>query len=166
MYSVAGEAAARVAGTSYEQLVMDKVIRPLGLNKTGFSPIDMKRLHPDNYALPHEALSYEAGAKGDFKVLPLNEIYMSTGPAGDAYSNVLDLVRWGKAVMDLGKVDGGKQVLNETSIVETLNAHTIYYPGRRGPEYAPVMTYGLGWVQDSYQGHTFYYHSKFHSFFL
>ncbi|KAG0273109.1 hypothetical protein BGZ96_005017 [Linnemannia gamsii] len=158
MYSVAGEAAAHVAGTSYEQLVMDKVIRPLGLNKTGLSPNNMKRLHPDNYALPHEALSYEAGAKGDFKVLPLDEIYMTMAPSGDAYSNVVDLVRWGKTVMDLGKVDGGKQVLNDTSIVETLKAYTFFNRSQRGPEYAPAMTYGLGWIQDSYQGHNFYRH--------
>ncbi|KAG0268144.1 hypothetical protein BGZ96_006790, partial [Linnemannia gamsii] len=84
---------------------------------------------------------------------------MSRAPAGDAYSNVVDLVRWGKTAMDLGKVDGGKQVLNDTSIVETLNAHTFLYAGQRGPEYAPAMTYGLGWIQDSYQGHNFFRHN-------
>ncbi|KAF9152142.1 hypothetical protein BG015_005731 [Linnemannia schmuckeri] len=158
IYAVAGEAAAHVAGTSYEDLVFDKVIRPLGLNKTGFSPINMKRLHPDNYALPHEAISYEAAEKGQFVVLPLDDIYMAYSPAGDAYSNVLDLVRWGKAVMDLGVVDG-KQVLNGTSVEETLKAHTIAYGGRRGTGYGAALTYGFGWLLDSYKGHVFYRHN-------
>lgn len=162
MYAVAGEAAAHVAGTSYESLVMDKVIRPLGLQKTGFSPMTMKRLHPDNYALPHEGLSYEAVEKGEFKILPLDEIYMAYAPAGDAYSNVLDLVKWGKAVMDLGVLDG-KQVLNGTSIEETLNAHTVLYGGRRDG-FGASLNYGMGWMVDSYKGHVFYRHSKF--FFL
>lgn len=160
MYAVAGEAAAHVAGTSYENLVNDKVIQPLGLERTGFSPMAMKRLHPDNYALPHESLSYEAAEKGEFEVLPLDEIYMSYAPAGDAYSNVLDLAKWGKTVMDLGVLDG-KQVLNGTSIEETLNAHTVLYGGRRGAEYGAALNYGMGWMLDSYKGHVFYRHSKF-----
>ncbi|KAG0351122.1 hypothetical protein BGX24_007930, partial [Mortierella sp. AD032] len=87
MYSVAGEAAANVAGTSYEDLVINKVMRPLGLDNSGFSPINMKKNHPDNYAMPFEAVSYEAAEKGEFRMFPLNEVYMSYAPAGDAYSN-------------------------------------------------------------------------------
>jgi len=158
MYSVAGEAAANVAGTSYETLVHDKVIRPLGLNNTGFTPMKMKR-HSDNHALPFRGVSYEAVERGQFNILPLNEIYMSTAPAGDIYSNVLDMVRWGKAIMDKGALDG-KQILNETSVEETLNAHSIYFAGRRDPEAAPVLTYGFGWIQDSFKGQNFYRHSK------
>ena len=162
IYAVAGEAAAHVAGTSYENLVIDKVIRPLGLNSTGFSQKTMKHLHPDNYALPYEGMSYETAEKGEFKVLPLSELYMAYAPAGDAYSNVLDLVKWGKAVMDLGVLDG-KQVLNKTSVEETLKAHTISFGSRR-EGYGATLTYGLGWLLDSYKGHVYYRHSKF--FFL
>ncbi|KAF9135331.1 hypothetical protein BGW39_003438 [Mortierella sp. 14UC] len=157
MYAVAGEAAAKVAGTSYEDLVLNKVIRPLGLKNTGFSQPTMRKLHPDNYAMPHEALSYEQAEKGEFKTIPLEETYLTYAPAGDAYSNVLDLTRWGKVVMELGKVDG-KQVLNDTAIEETLKAHTIMYNGRRGPANGAALTYGMGWMQDSYKGAVFYRH--------
>ncbi|KAG0281624.1 hypothetical protein BGZ95_001478 [Linnemannia exigua] len=158
MYSVAGEAAANVAGTSYEDLVISKVMRPLGLNNSGFSTTNMKKNHPDNYAMPFEALSYEAAEKGEFRMFPLNEVYLSYAPAGDAYSNVKDLVRWGKAIMDLGKVDE-TQVLNGASIDETLKAHTIFYEGRRGPTFGAALTYGMGWLQDSYKGAVFYHHN-------
>ncbi|KAF9135330.1 hypothetical protein BGW39_003437 [Mortierella sp. 14UC] len=158
MYAVAGEAAARVAGTSYEDLVLNKVIRSLGLKNTGFSQPTMTSLHSNNYAMPHEALTYEAAVKGEFMTIPLNGIYVSYAPAGDAYSNVLDLVRWGKAVMNLGKVDG-KQVLNDTAVEETLKAHILMYNGRRGPEYGATLTYGLGWLQDSYKRAVFYRHN-------
>ncbi|KAG0211785.1 hypothetical protein BGX33_004062 [Mortierella sp. NVP41] len=157
IYSVAGEAAAAVAGTSYEDLVHTKVIQPLKLLSTGFSPKNMKH-HSDNYALPHAAPSFEAAQRGEFEVLPLNEIYMTTAPAGDMYSNVLDLVRWGKAVMDLGSVDG-EQILNKEAVEETLKAHTILVEERRSPELAPVVTYGMGWVQDSFKGQNFYRHN-------
>ncbi|KAF9905735.1 hypothetical protein EC991_001338 [Linnemannia zychae] len=157
IYAVAGEAAATVAGVSYEDLVINKVIRPLGLKNTGFSQPTMKKLHSDNYAMPHEAFSYEQAEKGEFRTIPLDETYMTYAPAGDAYSNVLDLTRWGKAVMDLGKVDG-KQVLNATAIEQTLKAHTIMNSGRRTSANGAALTYGLGWMQDSYKGAVFYRH--------
>ncbi|KAG0350998.1 hypothetical protein BGX24_007952, partial [Mortierella sp. AD032] len=67
MYAVAGEAAANVAGTSYEDLVTNKVIRPLGLHNTGFSTVNMKKTHPDNYSMPHMADSFEAAQRGELR---------------------------------------------------------------------------------------------------
>ncbi|KAF9284110.1 hypothetical protein BGZ88_010129 [Linnemannia elongata] len=123
MYAVAGEAAAHVAGaTSYEQLVLDKVIHPIGLTNTGFSHYKMRQLS-QNYALSHMAYSFDAAQRGENRIFPLNEKpYMALAAAVDVYSNVLDLVRWGKVIMDLGAVDG-KQVLNRMSVEETLKPH-------------------------------------------
>ncbi|KAF9135332.1 hypothetical protein BGW39_003439 [Mortierella sp. 14UC] len=133
MYAVVGEAVANVAGTSYEDLVLNKVIRPLGLKNTGFSQPTMRKLHPNNYAMPYEAVSYEAAENGEFRTIPLNEIYMSYVPAGDAYSNVLDMVRWRKTVMVLGKVDG-KQVLNDGATIGYASDLIVY------PNHDPVIT--------------------------
>ncbi|KAF9932962.1 hypothetical protein FBU30_006948 [Linnemannia zychae] len=159
MYAVAGEAAATVAGASYEDLVLNKVVRPLSLNHTGFSPMNMKKQQPDNYAMPFEAAeSYEAALRGESREVPLDEIYMQYAPAGDMFSNVLDMVQWGKAVISLGAV-GGKQVLNKTGIEETLKGHTFSYSGRRTPAHAPVLAYGMGWILDSYHGNSYYFHN-------
>ncbi|KAG0064432.1 hypothetical protein BGZ89_009099 [Linnemannia elongata] len=123
MYAVAGEAAAHVAGaTSYEQLVLDKVIHPIGLTNTGFSQYKMRQLS-QNYALSHMAYSFDAAQRGENRIFPLDDKpYMALAAAVDVYSNVLDLVRWGKVIMDLGAVDG-KQVLNRMSVEETLKPH-------------------------------------------
>ncbi|CAO3566623.1 unnamed protein product [Mortierella alpina] len=150
MYTVAGEAAARVAGMSYEDVVREKVIRPLGLNNTGFSQTEMRDQSP-NHAMPFSVRSFEDAQKGDFKAEKMDEVYMTYAPAGDMYSNVLDLVKWGRVVIKGGELDGN-QVLNKKSIQETLKPQTIMQGGRRGPEYAPMVNYGLGWCIDSYKG--------------
>lgn len=162
-YAVAGQAAADVAGTSYEQLVVDKVIRPLGLKNTGISQSQMKR-HSDNYALPNMAYSFEAAQKGEFRIFPLDENpYRALAPAEDIYTNVIDLVMWGKVIMDLGMVNG-EQVLNRMSIEETLKANSFAWNENaesRWKEFDPIYSYGFGWMQDTFCGQRFYTACKF-----
>ncbi|KAF9133990.1 hypothetical protein BG015_003482 [Linnemannia schmuckeri] len=155
MYAVAGEASARAAGVSYEELVKTKVFEPLGLNNTGFSQSTMK--HFSDYALPYGAASFEDAKRGSFVPGELIEDYLRDAPAGDIYSNVLDLVRWGRVVLKGGEVDG-KQVLNKESLAETWTAHTFSLATRRSPDFAPFQGYGLGWFIDTYKGHAKYSH--------
>ncbi|KAG0024598.1 hypothetical protein BGZ80_000899 [Entomortierella chlamydospora] len=156
MYAVAGEAAANVAGVSYEKLVVDKVLDPLGLTNTGFGPMEMKQRQ--NYAMPYGAASLDDAKKGLYELGYLDEVYAADSPAGDMYSNVLDLVRWGRVIIKHGELDG-KQVLNKQSVQETLNGYTFMNKKRRGPEFAPVQSYGLGWCLDSYKGQIIYRHN-------
>ncbi|KAG0249021.1 hypothetical protein BG011_009668 [Mortierella polycephala] len=163
MYAVAGEAAANIAGTSYERLVETKILKPLGLSNTGFSVTEMKKR--PNHAMPYDAASFEDAQKGNFILGYLDHIYMSDAPAGDLYSNVLDLVRWGRIIMKLGELDG-KQVLNKESVTETLSGHTFMEKTGRSSEFAPALAYGFGWLIDSYKGQVLYHHSGSNAGFI
>ncbi|KAF9093707.1 hypothetical protein BGX23_002994 [Mortierella sp. AD031] len=157
MYGVAGDAAARVAGISYEELIKSKVLEPLGLTNTGYTQRALK--HFSNYALPYDANTFEDALKGNFIQGELDENPLADGPAGDMYSNVLDMARWGRAILKGGEVDG-KQVLNkEKNIGETLTGRTFITGSRRTPDFAPVVAYGLGWGIDAYKGHAVYEHT-------
>ncbi|KAF9290643.1 hypothetical protein BGZ68_006497 [Mortierella alpina] len=156
MYAVAGEAAANVAGIPYEELVTTKVLKPLGMTRSGLSVTEMKT-HAD-HAMPYLANSLKDAQEGRFVLGYLDDIYMADAAAGDIYSNVLDLVRWGSAVMNGGELEG-RQVLNKENIQETLTPHTLMKTTRRSPDFAPVMAYGLGWGITSYKGHTVHQHS-------
>ncbi|KAF9951260.1 hypothetical protein BGZ70_001053 [Mortierella alpina] len=155
MYGVAGEAAANVAGMSYEELVETKVLKPLGLSSTGFSTKEMRK-NP-NHALPYEAASFKDAQNGVFKPLPLDNMATACAPSGDIYSNVLDLVHWGQIIMNYGE-HNGTQLLNRDSVMEMLSGHTIDFKGRRTPEFGPLRAYGLGWGLDSYKGYIVYKH--------
>jgi len=167
MYTAAGEAGARVAGISYEDLVRQKVLEPLGLHNTGFFVDGMLAKSPDNHTQPFVTASFEAAQKGEFMRMEHEKQYSHLSAAGDMYSNVLDLVRWGKTVLDLGQLEG-KQVLDKASVEQVLRPHTIMdLSSRRSAEFAPAMTYGLGWVLDSYKGQTLFWHGMcFLCFFL
>lgn len=158
MYGVAGEAAANVAGMSYEELVSTKILEPLGLKNTGFSQMAMKG-HGLDYAMPYHAASFESAQRGEFFKGYLDEIYMPDAPAGDLYSNVFDLARWGRVIMQSGVLNG-EQILNKESVEETKNGYTFRKYKRRTQEFPPVQAYGLGWILDGYKGQISYHHSK------
>ena len=157
MYSVAGEAAANVAGVPFEQLVRNKIFRPLGFSSMGFTMGEMSK-NP-NHALPYQAASYEDAVAGRFIELPLDGGAEKTSAAGDMYSNVMDLARWGQVVMKGGMQDG-KQVLSKEGVEATLSAHTIFKPVVQDPDFALSTTYGMGWVLNSYKGNNVYEHGK------
>ncbi|KAF9022778.1 hypothetical protein BGZ52_000573 [Haplosporangium bisporale] len=159
MYSIAGEAAANVAGVPFEQLVRNKIFRPLELSSMGFSMGDMSK-NP-NYALPYQAVSYEDAVAGRFIELPLDGGAEKTSAAGDMYANVVDLARWGQVVMK-GGIQDGKQVLRKEGIEATLSAHTIYDRTTVDPDFALSSTYGMGWLLNSYKGNNLYEHSGGH----
>ncbi|KAF9900324.1 hypothetical protein EC991_007479 [Linnemannia zychae] len=154
-YTIAGEAAANVAGIPYEKLVESKVFGPLGLSNTGFSPIEMGKR--PNHGMPHYADSFQDAQQGRFHEGGLDDTLDLLAPAGDIYSNVLDLVIWGRTIMQHGVLNG-KQVLNKESVIEQLSAHTIDRAKKSTPDFAPSSTYGLGWFMDSYKGQAIYYH--------
>ncbi|KAG0041959.1 hypothetical protein BGZ83_001074 [Gryganskiella cystojenkinii] len=155
-YAIAGEAAANVAKIPYERLVRNKIFRPLGLTHTGFSPIEMGRR--PNHARPFYADTLKDAQAGNFHQGFFDTLIELDAAAGDIYSNVYDLVRWGSTIMHYGKLEG-KQILNKTSVEELLSARTIVRDKKTIPELSPVTTYGMGWFIDSYKGQAVYYHA-------
>lgn len=157
LYGVAGEAAAKVAGISYEQVVRSKVLRPLGLSSTGFSLQEI--IKRPNHAVPFKADSYVDAVAGRFNQLPLDDDPANDVAAGDMYSSALDLARWGQVIMKEG-MQNGKQVLSKEGVVATLTAHTIMNPAVRHPDFALSSQYGMGWKLNSYKGNNIIEHGK------
>ncbi|KAF9909171.1 hypothetical protein BX616_011264 [Lobosporangium transversale] len=157
MYAVAGEAAANVVGVAYEALVEEKVLKPLGLKSTGFGQLEMKK-HFNNYALPYESDSFEDAVNERHRVGPLLDICGACAPAGDLYSNVSDLVRYGQTIMKLDEING-QQVLNKESIQEIIRAHNLFNMSSREPDMLSTLSNDLGWNLGGYKGKNFIMHN-------
>ncbi|KAF9284875.1 hypothetical protein BGZ68_004332 [Mortierella alpina] len=155
VYTVAGEAAANVAGMSYRDLITTKIFEPLGLQSAGFSQAEMAK--QPNFAMPYNAACFEEAKKGIYEEGCINEIPVSDAPSGDIFMNVVDLVKWGQVILKLGEVDG-KQVLNKDSILETVTPHNIMRRPRLWSDLSPVKGYGYGWIVDSYKGQANFRH--------
>ncbi|KAF9106464.1 hypothetical protein BGX29_009399 [Mortierella sp. GBA35] len=160
MYAVAGEAAANVANTTWEDLVQTRILDPLGLKDSGFSPLGMVE-RSDNHAMPFDASSLKDAQEGRFESGYLEDVVMVDAAAGDMFSNVLDLVKWGRVVMKSGELEG-RQVLDGKSMEEVVTPHSIMRNENktgRGCDFAITQTYGLGWFLDTYKGNNFYFHT-------
>ncbi|KAF9149573.1 hypothetical protein BG015_008641 [Linnemannia schmuckeri] len=155
LYAVAGETAASVAGMSYPELIKIKIFDPLGLKSAGLSHTEMAK--QPNYAMPYDAASFDDAKNGIFEEGYIDEVPMADAPAGDIYMNVVDLAKWGRVILKEGELDG-KQVLSKESIQETLKSQSIVDDEERRPGFAPTVGYGLGWLLDSYKGHTCFRH--------
>ncbi|KAG0044376.1 hypothetical protein BGZ83_010411 [Gryganskiella cystojenkinii] len=178
MFIIAGEAAVSASGIKnikLEDLVHLKVIDPLGLKNTGFSPMNMRKHAPKNHARAFYAKSLQDARDGKFQQEEFDENFFASAASGDMYSNVLDLVRWGKVVIEHGSVDDDRgeldvgqegekhkrrQVLNKKSVQETLTPK-ILVPAEstRTSEFPLTSAYGLGWGIGSYKGQAVYRHA-------
>ena len=95
MYMTAGYLAGLVDGTTWEELVRERIFKPLGMTHSQFSVEDSQK--SDNYALPYN--------EKDDKVKKIEFRNIDTvGPAGSINSNVVDMIEWVRLQLKKGKV--------------------------------------------------------------
>ncbi|MCU0248118.1 MAG: serine hydrolase, partial [Bryobacter sp.] len=145
MFLAAGEAVARRAGGTWEKFVASRILDPLGMNNTGFSPADAQAA-PD-VAAPH------IKRKGVVVEVPWKDI-TNIGPAGSMNSSVRDLARWVTLHINRGVFEG-RRVISEKEIVETHTPQTVIHEDAQAREMNPeshLNVYGLGWRLQDYRG--------------
>lgn len=153
MYVAAGELAAALAGTPWEELVTSRIFAPLSMERTVPNATPAQSL--PNVARPH--------ARIDGAVVAIeNEILDSMAPAGAVWSSVSDLSHWLRMLLAEGRW-GEERVLPEEVVAEMLRPQTLIPPGEMYPTTRltrPHWTsYGLGWFQQDYDGRAVAYHT-------
>lgn len=142
MYLAAGEAAAKAAGTTWDDLVAKRIFEPLGMTSSITSAPDVKEL---NIASPHTAPhdSVRALARSS-----LDDI----APAGSINSNARDMAQWLRFQLADG-VYNGKRLVSSAALKVTHSPQTIIGAGELGPVDSLVTfsTYGMGWIVEDYR---------------
>lgn len=141
MYLVLGSAIERAAGMTWEEVVREKILKPLDMKQTGFSVKELKKT--SNYALPY------IGKGGEVIRLPLRD-FSNIGPAGSIYSNIDDMCKWIQMQLDYGVI-GEKSLLGYGTIKE-MHAPQVVISGYPESKEARVSAYGLGWCVQTYRG--------------
>lgn len=145
MYLAAGEAVAKVAGKSWDEVVRERIFRPLGMTASNTSIKDLAA-SPD-VATPH------ARVDNAVQAIPWRNID-NIAPAGSINSNVTDMAQWVRLQLNEGKFNAQtvitsgtvkemhtpQMVLRLEGVQEKLNPDTRF------------MTYGLGWFLQDYKG--------------
>ena len=155
-YTVAGEAAAAAAGTSFEALLRDLIIRPLGLTRTTWS-------YERAASMPNLAVSHATYAGRQQPVRRETQRH-STAPAGAVQSSVLDLTRWMRLHLNLGVLDG-KRLVSDSAMRELQTRQTgipttsAMRAARLVESDSAQVGYGIGWQVLDYRGHPMRWHS-------
>lgn len=151
-YLVAGKVIENVSGQKWEQFIVNRIFKPLGMNRT-FS--QLASVKESNQSKPHY-----------FYNNAIRTITPSTadkiGPAGSVYSCIDDISLWMQSMLDSSKYSGGR-LLKPNSWAEMFKPQTIVPANQFYPTMQLIkpnwMTYGLGWFQHDYKGKKINFHT-------
>jgi CubicO group peptidase (beta-lactamase class C family) len=137
--TAAGEAAAKKAKKTYEDLVAERAFAPAGMYKTSarFSDFAGSADHADTYPLEDGKPAYGPLLNDDVN-----------SPAGGVSSTINDMARYARLQANGGSIDG-KQVINASALRETHTPHYI-----RSYSDSEMAGSGLGWNTYLVNGHS------------
>ena len=148
MYMTAGILVGRMTNSTWEDVVYERVFKPLGMNNSNFS-VDISQTK-DDYSLPYRVNKEDVIEKMDFRNIS------AIGPAGSINSCADDMVQWVKMLSNKGMVDDTQLMLEAT--VENLITPHMFLSIKNSNEELSYYNYGLGWFIQTYRGHPYVNH--------
>jgi CubicO group peptidase (beta-lactamase class C family) len=143
MYSAAGETAARAQGTTWENLISTRILKPLGMTKTVLSVREMQ-------ATPDYSLGYAYDAKAKrADAVPTRDI-TNIAPAGAINSSAREMAEWLKFLIAGGVAPDGKRLVSEKGFAEILTPQI---------KINDTTAYALGWGVAAFAGRKVYTHN-------
>jgi CubicO group peptidase (beta-lactamase class C family) len=153
MYMTAGHLVGQLAGSRWEQVVEERIFRPLEMQCSNLSVEESQRTA--DFSLPYEE------KKGEVRQIPFRNID-AIGPAGSINSNLVDMANWVLLHVSKGQFQG-RQVISPGNLSQ-MHTPQMVIQGMPGldifDKYKEIgsMTYGLGWFINPYRGHTLIHH--------
>jgi hypothetical protein len=151
MYIAAGEVTAQVTGTSWDDVIRDRIFQPLGMTSSLTSIVPMAKL--PNVATPHAEVDKKV------RTIPYRNID-NVAAAGSINSHAVDMANWVRLQLGNGKF-AGKQLLSTATAAEMHTPQTIIRLegiwGLAHPE-SHFLSYGLGWFLADYKGRKLVHH--------
>ncbi len=147
LYVTAGRVIEAVTGSTWENVVTHRILRPLGMTSTNFSITDLQ-LADDH------ARAYTVAGRGH-AVAPFRNVD-ALGPAGSMNSTINDMAKWLQFNLNEGIVM--LDTLIQPDHLRQIHAPWIVVSQEVEDKEFPFTMYGLGWRVSTYRGHTVVYH--------
>jgi len=146
LYIVAGEVVARVSGTSWEEFVESRIMKPLGMTMTAAS---INRLKDRS-----NIIDAHVPVNGKLEVVPKHEGDLHN-PVGGIMSSIADMSKWVIMQMNNGKYGEnlGKQIFSEEVHAEMWTPQTIIAVRSKNVYNTHFAAYGLGWRLSDEKGY-------------
>jgi len=145
MYMVAGCLVEAITGQTWEAFAQERIFDKLGMSDSNFSVTVSESA--ENAAMPHR-IKNDASERIPFRNLD------AVGPAGCINSNLPEILTWLKMHMNGGK-HGDEQFVSENNLSQMHQPH-VTIPPEPPFEFPEIQhnSYGLGWAQQTYRGHS------------
>lgn len=150
-YLAAGVASAKAGGTSWDNLIRERIFEPLGMKSACFSSKELVK--SGDFARPHlrDERASEVTIKG---IYPRN--LENLKPAGSINASARDMCEWIR--FQLGDRPIGDKRLPSVAALRETHTPQVVAPRSAGKTEADEETivqvgYGLGWWIKDYQGH-------------
>jgi len=154
-YATAGLLVGRVTGSTWEEQVRGRLLRPLEMWRTTVH-VDSVLDRPD-HASGYRVVRPDSGG---VRVVPMDHFRIDAmAPAGAVASSAAEMTRWLELHLAAGEVDGERVV--PAAAVERTHRRVIPLGGDgNGPAASDVsrQSYALGWVSQDYRGHEMLQH--------
>jgi CubicO group peptidase (beta-lactamase class C family) len=136
MYAAAGEAVAKAQNSTWDDLVVKRIFKPLGMNNSDTRAEDMQKSRDYSFGYQYNRTTKVT------RRLPQRSI-VAVAPAGAIDSSAKDMAQWVRLMLN-GGVFNGKRLISEKGFDE-LTRKQINISG-------PV-DYGLGWFLRQWNSH-------------
>jgi CubicO group peptidase (beta-lactamase class C family) len=159
-YTVAGEASARVAGMTWEELIRTRILGPLRLTDS-FLWSERDRHIGGNVAAAHEVIDGVPQSVDPRDGPAGHDGRNSTAPAGSVQASAADLARWMRFHLGDGTFDGKRLVSPEA--MEDMHSPHVFVPTtptfRASRLLERYAGYGMGWQIWDFRGRPLLWHS-------
>jgi len=149
-FLVASEIVELKTEKSWEQLIQERILTPLGMNETSVG--EKPFINAKNVAWLHERGVDGKPLKREKPFPFMNWVY-TYAPAGGINSNVLDMAKWIMMQSNLGQFEG-KQIVSSENIQRMHRPHIFVASHGNINNY-----YGLGWVYEPYSPYSITWHT-------
>jgi CubicO group peptidase (beta-lactamase class C family) len=140
-FALNGYRVGRLAETSFEQAMKQRLLGPLAMEHTEFVPTPRME---ENLAIPYQG---SLDGKG---LVPVSRVRFDVYPVGDVYATPADLAHFLILHVNGGKY-GGKQVLSAKAVEEMARPQFAKGDAKSGP--------GLGWFLSASGGRRLLFHN-------
>ena len=147
IYALGGYCAANANKTTWNKLIKEELLNPLGMTNTETSYWDF--LNSPNHATPYKLL--KNGTKVPYDIIP-----DPVGPAGSIYSSISEMAKWLKfQVADTGYYNG-KKIVSKKELDETRTPQIDVTDS----DASYGSQYGMGWFIEANNKDLPYYISR------
>ena len=148
---IGGCVASRAAGRSWEDLVRERILGPLGMTQSSLTIDELKRV-PD-YALP-----YNVSLRREFEPQLLELVELNAmRPTGSLNASTNDVLKWMRFLLNRGKVDG-KELIRRKTLDEMWIPHSAMWAPSETQVITGLEGYGLAWFVSTYRGNSMISH--------